>query len=85
MLPKYIARIDERIELKPYGREFIPDVMVGPPRKLSETTVAYGSLVADEPQTIRVLDDERRVPYIQVVSVASGDVVTLIEVLESSQ
>ncbi len=82
LLPKYIARIDERIELKPYGREFIPDVMVvEPPRKLSETQVAHGSLVADEPQTIRVLDDERRVPYIQVVSVASGDVVTLIEVL----
>ena len=82
LLPKYIARIDERIELKPYGREFIPDVMVvEPPRKLSETQVANGSLVADEPQTIRILDDERRVPYIQVVSVASEDVVTLIEVL----
>ena len=82
LLPKYVARIDERIELKPYGNEFIPDVMVvEPPRKLSENQVAYGSLVADEPQTIRVLDDERRVPYIQVVSVESGDVVTLIEVL----
>ena len=80
--PKYIARIDERIELRPLGKAFVPDVMVvEPPRKLSETQVAYGSLVADEPQTIRILDDERRVPYIQVVSVASGDVVTLIEVL----
>lgn len=82
LLPKYIARIDERIELIPYGSEFIPDVMVvEPPRKLSETKVSYGSLVADEPQTIRVLDDERRVPYIQVVSVASGEVITLVEIL----
>lgn len=80
--PKYIARIDERIELMPYGSEFRPDVMVvEAPSELSETRVAYGSLIADEPQTIRVLDDERRVPYIQVVSVASGDVITLIEII----
>ncbi|MDE0462731.1 MAG: DUF4058 family protein, partial [Caldilineaceae bacterium] len=24
LLPKYVARIDERIELKPYGKEVIP-------------------------------------------------------------
>ena len=83
--PKYIARIEERIELRPQGKEFVPDIMVVErPRQLSETQVAYGSLVADEPQTIRVLDEERRVPYIQVVKVASGEVVTLIEVLSPS-
>ena len=80
--PKYIARIDERIELKPFGKELVPDVMVvEPPLRLSETQVANGSLVADEPLTIRFSDDERCVPYIKVVNVASGDVVTLIEVL----
>jgi len=80
--PKYVARIDERIELKPYGKELIPDVLVvEPPRQLSETQIAYDSQAADEPQTIRLLDDERRVPYIQVVNVASGEVVTLIEAL----
>lgn len=80
--PKYIARIDERIEMIPFGRAFIPDVMVvEPPSELSETKVAYGSLVADEPQTISVLNEERRVPFIQVVSVASGEVITLIEFL----
>jgi len=80
--PKYIARINERIELKPYGKELIGSFfVVESPRQLSGTQVANGSLVADEPQTIRILDDERRVPYIQVVNVASGEVVTLIEVL----
>ena len=80
--PKYIARIDEKIEMKPYGKELTGSFsVVEAPRQLSGTQVAYGSLVADEPQTIRFLDDERRVPYIQVVNVASGEVVTLIEVL----
>lgn len=80
--PKYIARIDERIELRPQGRKFVPDIMlVERPRQPPETQVAYGSLVADQPQTIRALDEERLVPYIQVVNVLSGDVVTLIEVL----
>ena len=79
--PKYIARIDERIELRPHRKGFVPDVMVVEPRRISESSVTYGSLVADEPQTFRVLDEERRVPYIEVIEVASGDVVTLIEVL----
>ena len=80
--PKYVARIDERIELKPYGKELTGSFfVVEAPRQQSGTQVANGSPVADEPQTIRFLDDERRVPYIQVVNVASGEVVTLIEVL----
>lgn len=80
--PKYVARIDERIELTPYGKELTGSCfVVKAPRQPSGTEVANGSLVADEPQTISFLDDERRVPYIQVVNVASGEVVTLIEVL----
>lgn len=83
--PKYIARIEERIELRPQGKVFIPDILVEErSRRLSETQVAYGSLVADEPETIRVSDEERRVPFIQVVEVASEEVVTLIEVLSPS-
>lgn len=77
----YVARIDERTEMKPYGRELTANFVVEPPRRLSKTQVAFGSLSADEPQTIRFLDDERRVPYIKIASVESGDVVTLIEVL----
>ena len=80
--PKYVARIDERIDLKPYGKELAgSSLVVKTPRQLSGPQVANGSPVADEPQTIRFLDDERRVPYIQIVNVASGEVVTLIEVL----
>ena len=80
--PKYIARIEERIELRPHGKVFIPDILVKErSKRLSETQVAYGSLVADEPQTIGVFDEERRVSFIQVVEVASEEVVTLIEVL----
>ena len=83
--PKYVARIEERIELRPEGRKFIADISVKKrSRRLSETQVAYGSLVADEPQTLRGLDEERRVSFIQVVKVASGEVVTLIEVLSPS-
>lgn len=80
--PSYVARIDERTEMKPYGRELTANfVVVEPPRRLSKTQVAFGSQLADEPQTIRILDDERRVPYIKIVNVESGDVVTLIEAL----
>ncbi len=80
--PKYVARIDERIDLKPYGKELTgSSLVVKTPHQLSGPQVANGSPVADEPQTIRFLDDERRVPYIQIVNVASGEVVTLIEVL----
>ncbi len=79
---KYVASISERIEPKLLGEEDPPVGMpVKRPRQLSEARVTNGSLVADEPQTISVLDEERRVPYIEVIEVASGTVVTLIEFL----
>ena len=80
--PKYVARIGERIALEALGKSFIPDVMVvEPPREPSRTPPPLGALVADEPQTISLLNEERRVPYLEIVYRETGDVVTLIEVL----
>ena len=83
--PEYVARIGERIELAQVHRGYIPDVLiVKPPRTLRETAVYAGALVADEPQTHALLDEERRVPYIEIIRRESGEVVTLIEVLSPS-
>jgi hypothetical protein len=80
--PKYVARIGERIALETLGKGHIPDVMVvEPPRERSGAQAAFGMLVADEPQTISVLDEERRVPYLEIIYRETGDVVTLIEIL----
>lgn len=80
--PKYIARIDERTETSPLGEMFPSDTkVVQPPRQLPAAQTDSGALVADVPQTIRVLDEERRVPYIQIVLVATRTVVTQIELL----
>lgn len=82
MRPKYLARISERIELAAVGKGYIPDVMiVEPPRQSGHPQVHAGTLVADEPQTISFLEDERRVPYLEIIYRETGDVVTLIEVL----
>ena len=80
--PKYIANIGERIELETLNKVYVPDVLVvGPSRELAETRISSGALVADEPQTISVLDEERRVPYLEIIYRETGDVVTVIEVL----
>lgn len=80
--PKYVARIGERIELAELRRGYIPDVMLVEPPRLREAALAYaGPLVADEPQTMAFLDEERRVPYLEIIYRETGDVVTLIEVL----
>ncbi len=80
--PKYIARINERIELAGLGHGYIPDVMVvEPPRAPLSTQVQPGLLVADEPQTIGFLEEERHVPYLEIIYRETGDVVTLLEVL----
>lgn len=80
--PKYIARIGERVELSSFRRGYIPDVLVirsAPARYGAE--VAEGLLVADEPTTITPLEEERRMPFLEIVHHPSGEVVTLIEVL----
>lgn len=80
--PKYVARIGERIELADIRKGYIPDVMiVQPPRNPAKSVGHGGVLVADEPLTVRLLDEERRVPYIEIVYRDTGDVVTVIEVL----
>ncbi len=83
--PAYIARIGERIELAQVHKGYIPDVLlVKPLHTLRETAVYAGAPVADEPQTHALLDEERRVPYIEIIRRESGEVVTLIEVLSPS-
>lgn len=80
--PKYIARIGERVELSSFGRAYIPDVLLirTPPTPYG-VTVAENILVADEPTTIAMLEEERRVPFLEIIHHPSGKVVTLIEVL----
>ncbi|MEZ4713998.1 MAG: DUF4058 family protein [Caldilineaceae bacterium] len=80
--PKYIARIGERIEVAYFGKSYVPDVMViEPPRGAVASNVHGGALVADEPLTMAMLDEEYRVPFIEIIYGETGDVVTLIEVL----
>ena len=80
--PKYIARIGERIEVAYFGKSYAPDVMVIEPPRDPITTVPHGStLLADEPLTMALIDEEYHVPYIEIIYGETGDVVTLIEVL----
>lgn len=80
--PKYIARIGERVELSSFRRGYIPDVLLirSAPSPYGEA-LAEGPLVADEPTTIAMLEEERRVPFLEIIHHPSGEVVTLIEVL----
>lgn len=80
--PKYIARIGERIEVASIDRGYILDVMiVQPPREPATVLGQTGVLVADEPTTFTFLEEERHVPYLEIVYRETGDVVTVIEVL----
>ncbi|MEM7537477.1 MAG: DUF4058 family protein [Chloroflexota bacterium] len=80
--PKYIARIGERVELAALGHAYIPDVMViEPPHETLVRDTSSGVLVADAPLTFLVQEEERRIPYLEIVYRESGDVVTVIEVL----
>lgn len=80
--PKYVARIGERIEIAALGRSYVPDVMiVQPPREPTIGSKSVSPLVADNPLTIELLDEEQRVPYIEIIYRDTGDVVTSIEVL----
>jgi len=80
--PKYIARIGERVELSSLRPAYTPDVLLirSAPASYGEA-VAEGPLVADEPTTIGLLEEERRVPFLEIIHHPSGEVVTLIEVL----
>ncbi len=83
--PNYVARIGERVTLTDLGQGYIPDVLVvQPPVPQPGGGVATLEMVADEPTRMKLLEEERRVPYIEIVYRRSGDVVTLIEVISPS-
>ncbi|HRQ36874.1 MAG TPA: DUF4058 family protein [Chloroflexota bacterium] len=80
--PKYIASIGERIQLADVQHTYIPDVFLA--RRLREpapTLAIAGMVEADEPQTIIAFDEERHVPYLEIIYRETGEVVTVIEVL----
>jgi len=80
--PKYVARIGERIEVASLQKGYIPDVLIVQPPRPPATTIGHtGVLVADEPLTFAFLEQERHVPYIEIIYRETGDVVTFIEVL----
>lgn len=80
--PKYVARIGERIEVAEIHKGFIPDVMIVEPPREPVMVVPQGStLVADQPLAFEFLDEERHVPFLEIIYRETGDVVTVIEVL----
>ena len=79
--PKYIARIGERIQLAEAPQSYVPDVLLIQPIREAPTLTYTASTAADEPQKVAYLDEERHVPFIEIIYRESGEVVTLIEVL----
>lgn len=80
--PRYIATIGERIQLAESGHSYIPDVfLLHRLREPAPTLAIVGEMVADEPQTTTYFDEERHVPYIEIIQRDTGEVVTVIEVL----
>ena len=78
--PKYVARIGERVEVADFGTKYVPDVMlVEPPMGAPFLPETAGTLVADDPTIAMVLDDERHVPFIEIIYRETGDLVTVIE------
>lgn len=77
--PKYVAHIQERIQLTNIQQGYYPDVLLlkQPPTPFSTSATR----VADEPQTFALIDESYHVPYIEIISVESGEVVTVIELL----
>lgn len=80
--PKYNARIEERVHLVFPPHDYYPDLTIirRTMREATPTTMT-ATLTADEPVVIRGLGSEYREPYIEIVYLASGDVVTTIELL----
>ncbi|MFQ5615869.1 MAG: DUF4058 family protein [Anaerolineales bacterium] len=83
--PKYNARIEERIHLIQPPHDYYPDVSIirhpHPPWYSRPVPEPSAVLVADEPSLVKMLESEYREPYIQIVHLPTGDVVTTIEVL----
>ena len=53
-------------------------MIVEPPPEPLNIPIQPGVLVADEPQTIGFLEEERHVPYLELIYRETGDVITLI-------
>ncbi len=80
--PKYIARIEERIQLAAFDQRYVPDVQLL--HKLREPAPALElatSVTADEPLLVTTLDEAVRESFIEIITRESGDLVTVIEVL----
>lgn len=83
--PRYHARIGERLYVVTSQRAVYPDVTVVE-RTLRErapagVAAAPPTLTADDPVTIAISEAEYREPFVEIIHNASGDVVTVIEVL----
>ena len=74
--PKYNARIEERIHLIQPPQDYYPDVSIVR-RPLRERPTA----AVDEPYLIQALESEFREPYVEIVYLPTGEVVTTIELL----
>ena len=79
--PKYIARIGERVQVAEAPQSYVPDVLLIHPIREAPTLTYTAAIPADEPQKAAYLDEERHVPYLEIIYRESGEVVTLIEVL----
>lgn len=79
--PKYNARIEERIHLIQPHHDYYPDVSIVRPPQPGKSPPAGTTLVADEPYWMKTLESDFREPYIEIVYLPTGDVVTTIEVL----
>lgn len=80
--PKYNARIEERVHLIKPPYDYYPDVsIIRSPKYPHGMAPAGSALVADEPTRVKFLETDFREPYIEIVYLPTGDVVTTIEVL----
>ncbi len=85
ILPKYVAIIGERIEVTSLNSPFVPDdTLVRSPLEPAAAAHQTGVLIADEPFVFTVVDEKRRVPYLEIIYRETGDVVTSIEALSPS-
>ena len=81
--PNYVAVVNERVQLAtpPPTRAYIPDVAITETHSPSGATLAPQLLVADSPQVALLLEEERPVPYIDIVDAETHKIVTVLEIL----
>ncbi|MEZ4594393.1 MAG: DUF4058 family protein [Chloroflexota bacterium] len=67
--PKYIARIEERIQLASFDQRYVPDVqLLHTMREPAPTLELASAVVADEPMILTTLDEAVREPFIEIVA-----------------